>query len=72
MVGLCSKDPSSSLIRGKRLGRFLSGTSDHGLAHKPTSSFDGSLTVMMYGDASLMLRWILVLDTLVWLDKSMV
>ena len=38
---------------GKRLCRFLSGTSDHGLTLEPRSSFDGSLTVTMYGDASL-------------------
>ena len=37
---------------GKRLCRFLSG-SDHGLTLKPKSSFDGSLTATMYGDASL-------------------
>ena len=53
---------------GKRLCRFLSGTSDHGLALKPTSSFDGSLTVTMYGDASLDTG----VGTLVWLGKSMV
>ena len=52
MATLC-KNPSSSLIMGKRLCRFLSGTSDHGLTLKPRSSFDGSLTVTMYGDASL-------------------
>ena len=51
MASLCSKDPSSSLTMGKRLCRFLSGTSDHGLALKPTSSFDCSLNVTMYGDA---------------------
>ena len=38
---------------GRRLCRFLSGTSGHGLALKPTSAIDGSLTVTMYGDASL-------------------
>ena len=53
MASLCSKNPSSSLIMGKRLCRFLSGTSDHGLTLKPRSSFDDSLTVTMYGDASL-------------------
>ena len=47
------KDPSSSLMMGNRLCRFLSGTADHGLALKPTSAFDGSLTVTMFGDASL-------------------
>ena len=52
MTSLCSKDPSSSLLMGKRLCRFLSGTCDHGLALKPTSAFDGSLTVTMCGDAS--------------------
>ena len=35
MASLCSKDPSSSLMMRKRLCRFLSGTSDHGLALKP-------------------------------------
>ena len=44
MASLCSKDPSSSLMMGKRLCRFLSGTSDHGLALKPKFSFNGSLT----------------------------
>ena len=38
---------------GKRLCRFLCGTSDHGLTLKPRSSFDGSMTVTMYGDALL-------------------
>ena len=52
MVSLCGKDPSSSMM-GKRLRRFLFGTSDRGLAPKPTSAFDGSLTVTMCGDASL-------------------
>ena len=53
MASLCSKNPSFSLIMGKRLCRFLSGTSEHGLTLKPKSSSDGSLTVTMYGDASL-------------------
>ena len=53
MASLCGKNPSSSLIMGKRLCRFLSGTSDHGLTLKRRSSFDGSLTGTMYGDASL-------------------
>ena len=50
MASLCSKNPSSSLIMGKRLCRFLSGTSDRGLTLKPRSRFDGSLTLTMYGD----------------------
>ena len=38
---------------GKGVRRLLSGTSDHGLALKPTSAFNGALSVAMYGDASL-------------------
>ena len=36
-----------------RLCRFLSGTSDHGLALNPTSAFNRSLSETTYGDASL-------------------
>ena len=50
---VCAARIHPSLIMGKRLCRFLSGTSDHGLILKPRLSFDGSLTVTMYGDASL-------------------
>ena len=53
MASLSSKDPSLPLTVGKRQCRFLSGTSDHGLTLNPKSSFDGSLTVTMSGDASL-------------------